>query len=202
MFLERVVRKVGVWVFAIAFSALLAACGGTQAVPTSTLVTEPVNQPAAGVTPSAKAATRIENNGSCAYTWATESLPEESAKLQTVFDKVELSGYQVKAEAYGENCVAGDGTIVSFGTMETDIYVTVAVPNVQDHQDLGNRLGALMQVLDHIDFQLPGPNAGYLGVTFQQGDQAIKLWAPRDSISRAISNGLSGMQLFDEIQNH
>ena len=59
-----------------------------------------------------------------------------------------------------------------------------------------------MQILEPINFELSGPNVGYLGVTFQQGGQSVQLWAPRDAVAQAILNGLRGSDLFDALQSH
>jgi len=158
--------------------------------------------PQSGDKPTATATVATAGNEQCAYSWATQLLPDESARIQVLFTQANMADYQVKAVAYGENCVAGDGSLVSFSASETDIYVTVAVPNLQDRNDLGARVYALMQVLGRIGFALPGSNEGYLGVTFQQGDQNIQLWVPRYAASQAVADGLRGADLLDTLQSH
>ncbi|HTX78864.1 MAG TPA: hypothetical protein VMC62_04310, partial [Longilinea sp.] len=109
---------------------------------------------------------------------------------------------------YGENCMAADGSVVSFSALETDIYITVSVPNLQNRSDLGDRIYSLAHVLYGIDYGqfgptgLPGAKVGYWGVTFQQGDQMVRLWAPEPTIGIYIANGLRGAALLDALQNH
>jgi hypothetical protein len=171
-----------------------------------TVTAMPVIQEVAGITPIAitETATSIsaENHGLCAYNWATQPLPNESAEIQELFDQSEMTDYQVRAEAYGENCVAENGSVVSFSALETDIYITVSVKDLQNRNDLGFRIYDMAQVLKQIDLELPGPNVGYLGVTFQQGGQTMQVWVPRDSVNQAISNGVRGSGLLDAFQSH
>ena len=54
-----------------------------------------------------------------------------------------------RAEAYGENCIAEDGSLVRFAARETDFYVTFKVENLQDEAALAGFLGwALWEALE------------------------------------------------------
>ena len=203
---EKIMKCGGVVGLTLCLLIALAACGTSYAVNLPTVTATSATQEAVRITPIAITETvtpaSAENPGPCANMWATELLPAESAKIQELFDQAGMTDYQVKANAFGENCVAEDGSIVSFGASETDIYVTVTVLDLQDRNDLGAHLYALMQILEQINFELSGPNVGYLGVTFQQGGQSVQLWAPRDAVAQAILNGLRGSDLFDALQSH
>ncbi|MBE3065864.1 MAG: hypothetical protein IMZ73_00320 [Chloroflexi bacterium] len=47
----------------------------------------------------------------------------------------------------------------------------------------------------------PGPNAGYIGVTFQAGDEELRLWFPVADGESARALGLRGAALLDKLQN-
>ena len=113
----------GVVGLTVCLSIVLAACGMSRTGDFPTVTAMPMAQEVAGITPIVITETvtpaSAENPGSCAYIWATQPLPTESAKIQELFYQAGMTDYQVKAEAFGENCVAEDGSIVSFGASET-----------------------------------------------------------------------------------
>ena len=133
----------------------------------------------------------------CAFMWANDPLPELSADfnqaLQTALPDAE--GY---AEAYGENCVTEEGEVVRFLAMETDYHVTLKVVDLEDKQALGELVERVMFVLMEFPTEeTPGPQPGYIGITFETPDDSVRLWIMRTEIETALKNGMSGIELFN-----
>lgn len=137
----------------------------------------------------------------CAYVWARQELPELSAQVQQAFDEAGMTGVTARAGAYGENCVDAQGKVVSFSTMETDFYVTVEVTDLTDDENPGNILEDLLIVLDGFPpDETPGPQPGYIGVTFQAGDDLLNLWFSVTAGEDARKQGLHGSALFEALR--
>ncbi|MBU2612057.1 MAG: hypothetical protein KJ606_14105 [Chloroflexi bacterium] len=140
------------------------------------------------------------NPPQCAYVWARQALPELSAQVQQAFDEAGMSGVTARAGAYGENCVDAQGKVVSFSTMETDFYVIAEVTDLTDNENLGNILEDLLIVLDGFPpDETPGPQPGYIGVTFQAGDDLLNLWFSVTAGEDARKQGLHGSALFNAL---
>jgi hypothetical protein len=135
----------------------------------------------------------------CAFMWANESLPELSADFnQAIQDIAGAEGY---AQAYGENCVTNEGEVVRFLAMETDFYVTLKVNDLENKQILGELVEQVMEVLaDFPTDETPGPQPGYVGITFESPVDSLRLWVMRTEIEIALENGLQGEELFNVLQ--
>jgi len=132
--------------------------------------------------------------------WANKPLPELSNELDQALKDVPLNaeGY---AQAYGENCVTSDGTVAQFLAMETDFYITLQVDDLEDEQVLGKIVEQAMVVLAEFPTdETPGPQSGYVGITFESPDDSLRLWIKRTEIETALSNGLQGAELFKALQ--
>jgi hypothetical protein len=139
----------------------------------------------------------------CAWTWDTQPLPDLSADLQSALETAGLTGVTASAEAYGENCITGTGIVDHFTAMETDFRITVQVASLNDRQALGTLLEKILGTLDGFPPEsTPGPNAGYIGVTFVVGNEELWLWFPVADGESARALGLGGAALLDKLQNH
>jgi len=117
-------------------------------------------------------------------------------------DAAGLTGISTIAEAYGENCLNSNGEVVRFATMETDFRVTAQVASVDDRESLGNLLEQILIVLDQFPPGVtPGPNKGYIGITFQTKDNELRLWFLVADGESARALGLHGAALLDKLQN-
>ena len=140
-------------------------------------------------------------NQPCSFIWATQPLPELSARVLTAMQAAGLNGLGVTAEAYGENCTdTRTNEVVSFTSMETDFHVTAQVKVLTDQRQLGDLLERILLVLDGFPAgSTPGPQPGYIGVFFQAGDEGVRLWFPvADGVS-ARDQGLHGAALFERL---
>ncbi len=138
----------------------------------------------------------------CAWNWATQSLPDVSAAVQSAMEAAGLTGVTASAEAYGENCITGEGVVDHFATMETDFRISVEVPSLTDTAALGNLLEQILVVLDTFPPGVtPGPNSGYVGVTFQAGSDELRLWFTVVDGESARALGMHGAALLDKLQN-
>ena len=136
----------------------------------------------------------------CAFMWANEPLPELSNEFNQTLQGVlpEAEGY---AQAYGENCVTNQGNVVRFLAMETDFYITIQVENLEDRPALGKSIEQVMGILANFPTEeTPGPQPGYIGITFETPNDSLRLWAMRTEAESALENGLQGSDLFDALQ--
>ena len=135
----------------------------------------------------------------CAFVWANEPLPELSddfnESMKAIHPNVE--GY---AQAYGENCVTNEGEVVRFLAMETDYHITFKVDNLGDKKMLGNYIEEIMSVLTEFPpDETPGPQPGYIGITFEAQKEELRLWFTQTEAQTAIDDGLQGKALFDAL---
>ena len=168
---------------------LLAACNLPHHLPGIATVTVTETSPANG------------GSTQCAWTWATHSLPEVSAEVQSALETAGLTGITASAEAFGENCIKEAGKVDSFATMETDFRIRVQTPDLNDKAALGNTLEQILIVLDAFPpGVVPGPRAGYVGVTFQAGKDETHLWFLLADGKSARALDLHGAELLDKLQ--
>jgi hypothetical protein len=137
----------------------------------------------------------------CAFMWAKNPLPELSENFDQTL-KETLPNAEGYAEAYGENCVTEAGEIARFLAMETDYHVTFIVDDLEDKQTLGKLVEAVMEVLAKFPTDdTPGPQPGYIGITFEAPNGSLRLWIMRTDVEAALDNGLYGEELFIALQN-
>jgi len=138
----------------------------------------------------------------CAWTWASQPLPDLTAKVQSALEAAGLKGVANSAEAYGENCITGTGKVDHFAAMETDFRFTVQVASLNDRTALGKMLEQILVILDGFPTgSTPGPNAGYIGVTFQSGIEELRLWFHIADGESARELGFHGTELLEKLQD-
>lgn len=139
--------------------------------------------------------------GPCGFNWARETLPDVSEKLIGYLKEAQLPVESAVAEAYGENCLYEDGSVAYFAAMETDYSITLSVSSLDDKAALGELLARVLTTLQALPVgSTPGPNPGYIGVTFQAGEQSERLWFERRRAEEALQQGLTGEQLYKTLQ--
>ena len=148
------------------------------------------------------AGTATPGNQPCSFNWATQPLPDLSARVLAAMQAAGLNGISVNAEAYGENCTdPRTNEAVSFTAMETDFHVTAQVKVLTDQRQLGDLLERILLVLDGFPAgNTPGPQPGYIGVSFQAGAEVLRLWFPIVDGVSARDQGLHGAALFERLQ--
>jgi hypothetical protein len=170
---------------------LLAACNLPRPEPDPGTAT-PTDTPTATV--------RYED---CGWQWATQALPELSAQVEAALQAAGLPVAAANAEAYGENCMQGsDNQVAYFAAMETDFHITLEASDLSDEAALGDLLEQTLVVLDGFPpGATAGPQAGYVGVTFQAGTDELRLWFPMTDGESARALGLHGAELLNELEN-
>jgi hypothetical protein len=136
----------------------------------------------------------------CAYVWARESLPDLSEDFKEALQEVQpqADGY---AEAYGENCIHSQGNVVRFLAMETDFFVKLKVRDLDDKQALGEWIEQVLNVVAKFPVEnTPGPQSGYVGITFESPGDELRLWFTQMDAEAALENGLQGEELFNALQ--
>ncbi len=178
---------------------LLSGCGAPQWLfpgPTETpvAVAIPTPLPTGTDTPPAP--------GSCAYVWSSRSLPDVTSQLNQAFRTSGLAEAEAEATAYGEDCFDSEtNQVVQFLAMQTDFFVRVQVDRIDDPQALGEWVEKIMRVLkDFSPGQVPGPNPGYVGMTFTAGSETANLWFRRSDADQLLQQGLRGSSLYDALQ--
>ena len=113
-----------------------------------------------------------------------------------------LPNVHILAEAYGENCLdAQTQQVISFTAMETDYRVIADVKDLKARDQLGNLLESILITIDGFPTgKTPGPQPGYIGVTFQTGDDEVRLWFPRIAGESARTRGFHGAALLEFLQ--
>ncbi len=141
------------------------------------------------------------NPQNCAFSWASQPLPDLSNQVQSAVDAARLKGVKATAEAFGENCYDSQtNKAVSFATLETDFHVTAKVNDLTDKDDLGNLLEKILIVLDSFPTdKIPGQQAGYISVSFQSGNDELNLMFIVTAGKSARTQGLHGAALFDKL---
>ena len=161
--------------------------------------------PATPVTPSplppSVSPTLTETDAPCAYMWATQPLPELTDMVQQALRAIGLKDISGRAEAYGENCVdAKTGKPRSFLTMETDFRISVPVDDLADRQALGQAVEQILAALDQFPVtEVPGTQAGYIGINFTTAGDRLNLWFRRVDGDAARQKGLKGADLLDAL---
>ncbi len=171
---------------------LLAACAPAASA-TSRAIEEPeqppANAPALETPPP-------EETPPCAFVWARRELPELSAQLEEALQGLDVPRLTARAVAYGEDCLDEDGNPVYFATRQTDFYVMLEVESLQDEARLGDLLERVLTALGRFPTdQTPGPNPGYVSITFQAAGEARQLRFAITQAEQALREGLRGADL-------
>lgn len=137
----------------------------------------------------------------CAFTWASRSLPELSAQIEAAIKAARLTGVEITAVAFGENCIdAKTNQVDSFATMETDFHVTAKVSKLSNKNELGELLEKILIILDGYPVgKIPGPQPGYINVSFQAVDEQLNLMFLVTAGKSARTQGLHSAALLDEL---
>lgn len=139
--------------------------------------------------------------GPCGFVWASQGLPELSAQLLKRLNEAGLPVTAARAEAYGENCIYSDGALAYFAAMQTDYHITLAVETLADAESLGSLLEQTLEIIDGFPVgETPGPNPGYIGITFQAGETVENLWFQQTQSDSLRAQGLSGEQLYEALR--
>lgn len=176
---------------------LLSACNITrpgQPAPGLTIVPDTAPIPGTNTPPEENTSTE------CGFTWAREPLADLSKEFDETLKVLlpQASGY---AEAYGENCLNTKGEAVRFLAMETDFYVTLEVKDLEDKRVLGELIEQVLGVVSEFPVEeTPGPQPGYVRITFEAPGDELRLWFTQLEARAAIDSGLRGEDLFNSLQ--
>jgi hypothetical protein len=177
----------------------------TLIFPTKPIATKPIASALPSLTPTPAPDTATPTitatipYESCGWVEARQTLPEVSGELDTAIralagDKL-LIAY---AEAYGENCMIDADTVGYFAAKETDFYVTLAVADTDNNEELGNLIAPILPIFDQFPVeQLQGPMPGSINIAFISGDKTRFLNFPRTILSNVKE--LSGTALIDAL---
>lgn len=138
----------------------------------------------------------------CAYMWAYQDLPEISAQLDQAIKEI-IPEASAHATAFGEDCVYADGRRV-FGAMETDIYVTLPVDDLNDTEALGDQVAGIMTVIlqRFPPGSVPGGTDGFVEFRFEASDGGSTILRVAISRYRHEAQGMTGSELFLFFQNN
>jgi hypothetical protein len=125
-----------------------------------------------------------------------KTLPELSEQFIGKLKDAGLPVETARVEAYGENCIAADNTVVSFSARETDFYATINVSDLNDEAKLGDYLEKILDIIDAVPPDQTGPNPGYIGATFKNSDQLQNLWFTHTQANDLRKQGLQGADLY------
>ena len=136
----------------------------------------------------------------CGFAWAREPSPDLSQDFKEALKDVQPQA-DGSVEAYGENCINNQGEVVRFLAMETDFHVTLKVSDLEDKQSLGELIEQVLAVVAKFPTEdTPGPQPGYVGITFEAPADELHLWFAQTDGETTIENGLRGEELFNTLQ--
>lgn len=178
---------------------ILAACAPSPERFTATAFLEPTQTRTAAptVTPTIVPLTTTD----CFWNWNRRPLPELSEQVQAALDAAGIAGASTSAVAYGEDCIDPQtNTVQYFATMETDFFVTLQVEDLANLDALSELAAEVLAVLDGFPpNSTPGPQPGYIGITFVAGEEECNLWFTVEQAADARSRGLSGAALLEAL---
>ena len=147
------------------------------------------------LTPSPVSSTNVE----CAFQWAQQELPELTTLLKQNLETVEQPNAEVRAYAFGENCIHADGQ-VNFLAKETDFDLALMVANPEDESELGDWIVKVMQVIKALPAdQLKGSGPSRLSIEFVADDQKNNLTFFTNQYE-ALEPGLSSAEIFQKLK--
>jgi len=125
-----------------------------------TLQTPHIDQP-----PNGFEATITPAYEGCGYQWAYKDMPEINEPLDEAI-KIINPDAKAWATAFGEDCVYADGH-ATFGAMETDFYVQLAVDDLSAYESFGNWIAQAMNIVNGLPVDLiVGPKPGFVEFWF------------------------------------
>jgi hypothetical protein len=138
----------------------------------------------------------------CAFVWSNHSLPEVSSEINQAFRQEGFPEVEVEASAYGEDCLNPEtNQIVRFVAMQTDFYINVSVEGINNSQVMGEWVERSVRILEAFPpGKVPGPNAGYIGISFTSGLENENLWFARSKAKNLIEEGLKGSELYEALR--
>jgi hypothetical protein len=136
----------------------------------------------------------------CAFSWAHRDLPDVATLAQAALTSAKITYTSIRADAYGEECINfSTNTVVSFGAMTTDFYVTAQLSNVNAPNTLADYVKDVYAVLSDLDQDNLPARLGYLDFTFTSGTTTKYLRTTFDDIKAALDKNLSGSKLLDAL---
>lgn len=137
----------------------------------------------------------------CHWNWNRQSLTELSEQVQVALNAAGIPGATAYATAYGEDCIDPEtNTVRDFVAMETDFYVTLPVGDLADLDALGNLTAEVLAVLDGFPpDSTPGPQPGYIGITFVVGEEELNFRFTVEQAADARKRGLTGADLLEPL---
>ncbi len=136
----------------------------------------------------------------CAYSWAHRDLPDVATLARAALESADIADTAIRADAYGEECINfNTNTVVSFGAMTTDFYLTAELTNVNNANVLADYVVAVYRVFSDLPRQNLPARLGYLDFTFTSGTTAKYLRTTFDDIKAAMDKNLSGQKFLDAL---
>lgn len=146
----------------------------------------------------------VQAPGQCGYNWASQYLTKESEKLQNALSAAGVRFTSARAKAFGETCTDSVTLkIVGFSTMETDFEISLPISDLNNTAEMGDTASLVLQTIFSFPSDaFPGPNPGYVGLSFQSpaGDQ--NLWFQISLVKDSVMGGMKGIELFNLLLNH
>lgn len=107
-------------------------------------------------------------SGNCYYTWAYQDAPELTNKLDTSVKALNPNA-NATATLFGEDCTYEDGSS-TFGVMETDFTIRLAVDDLSKHEEFGDWIKKVMQIVTAIPREEIQGNYGFVEFWFVKSE--------------------------------
>ena len=174
------------WIIGIALSATAAF-----------VAIQTVNAPSSeAVTPEIEViASETFTNETCAFMWAYQDEPDLTEKLDSAVKELNPTA-SAKATLFGEDCIYSYGS-KTFGVIETDFTVRLPVDDLTQHEEFGNWVKDVMQIVIEIPREeIPG-KYGFVEFWFEKNeDENITFRVPIQQYLDEAGEK-SGIELFE-----
>ncbi len=137
----------------------------------------------------------------CGYQWARQPLPEVSQQIQKYLVEAGLSEVNIRAEAFGENCLNSDQSVQRFLPMQTDLFLMIPVSDLQP-ETIGNWLEKTLAILEKVSVDsLPGPMSAsaYITFEFSANGEKFSLRLQRPHAFQPLDEGRRGLELYQAL---
>ncbi|HRJ74827.1 MAG TPA: hypothetical protein PLX90_02470 [Anaerolineales bacterium] len=156
-----------------------------------------VNAPSSeAITPEVEViASETFTNETCAFMWAYQDAPELTKNLDDAVKELNPDA-SAKATLFGEDCIYSDGS-KTFGVIETDFTVRLPVGDLTQHEEFGNWIKQVMDIVTEIPREEIQGKYGFVEFWFEKNiNENITFRVPIDKYVDEAKDK-SGVELFE-----
>jgi hypothetical protein len=137
--------------------------------------------------------------GSCYFNWAYQDEPELTENVDSAIKELNPDS-SATVTLFGEDCIYADGSS-TFSVMETDFTVRLPVDDLTKHEEFGNWMKEVMQIVTEIPRAEIQGNYGFVEFRFEKSE--VEQITFRVSIQAYLNEAMdkTGEELFNLYYN-